>query len=153
VADEPRKPEQLSPRESMRLLSSVSLGRIVFTARALPAIRPASHLVDGDYVIVRADGSASIVSEPKSGLGSVVAYEADVLGPADHAGWSVTVVGVAHRVTDPGKAAGYRRLLLPWADGEDDQFIAIRADVVTGFRLGASAVGPAAGAVTREDIT
>jgi hypothetical protein len=33
----------------MSLLASVPLGRIVFTARALPAIRPVSHLVDGDH--------------------------------------------------------------------------------------------------------
>ena len=37
----------------MRLLETVWLGRVVFTARTLPAIRPVSHLVDGDHIIIR----------------------------------------------------------------------------------------------------
>ena len=62
MTGEPRRLEELSPRESMRLLATVSLGRVAFTARALPAIRPVNHLIDGDYVIVRTDGQASITS-------------------------------------------------------------------------------------------
>jgi hypothetical protein len=64
----------------MSLLSSVSLGRIVFTARALPAIRPVTHLVDGDYVIIRTDRNAAITSELRARAGTVVAYEADAIG-------------------------------------------------------------------------
>jgi uncharacterized caspase-like protein len=119
----------------MRLLGSVSLGRIVFTARALPAIRPVNHLVDGDYVIIRTDLSASITSELRSEPGSVVAYEADAIDPAERLGWSVIVVGVARRVIDVDEAAVYRRALRPWVDGVKDQVIAIHTDMVTGFRL------------------
>jgi hypothetical protein len=94
VVDEQRRLEELSPEESIRLLGSVSLGRIVFTARALPAIRPVNHLVDGDYIIIRTDGNSPIISELKSEPGSVVAYEADTIDPAEHLGWSVVVVGL-----------------------------------------------------------
>jgi hypothetical protein len=146
VADDQRKLEELSRQESMRLLGSVSLGRIVFTARALPAIRPVSHLVDGDRIIIRTDGGAAIVSEIRADAGTVVAYEADAFDMAERIGWSVIVVGVAHRVTDPGEAAAYRRALRSWVAGPKDQVIAIQADMVTGFRLvadHATAVGPA----------
>jgi len=119
----------------MRLLGSVSLGRIVFTARALPAIRPVTHLVDGDYVIIRTDSGAAITSELRAEAGTVVAYEADVIDLAEHLGWSVIVVGVAHRVIDMDEAAFYRRALRPWVSGAKDQVIAIHADMVTGFRL------------------
>jgi Pyridoxamine 5'-phosphate oxidase len=135
VTDVRRSREELSPPESMRLLGGVSLGRVVFTERALPAIRPVSHLVDGDYIVIRTDSSAAIISGRWSGPGSVVAYEADTIGPADHLGWSVIVVGVARWVTDPEKAAAYRRALRPWVTGSEDQLIAIHADIVTGFRL------------------
>lgn len=135
VNDEQRRLEELSPEESIRLLSSVSLGRIVFTARALPAIRPVNHLVDGDYVIIRTDGNSPIISELRSEPGSVVAYEADTIDPAEHLGWSVVVVGVAHRVIDPDEAARYRRALRPWIAGSKDQVIAIQTDMVTGFWL------------------
>ena len=132
----------------MRLLGSVSLGRIVFTARALPAIRPVTHLVDGDHVIIRTDRNASIISELRARAGTVVAYEADTIDTAEHLGWSVIVVGVAHRVIRPDEAAVYRRSLRPWVSGAKDQVISIHANMVTGFRLvadSAAAIGRANG--------
>jgi sugar phosphate isomerase/epimerase len=119
----------------MSLLGTVSLGRIVFTARALPAIRPVCHLVDGDYVIIRTDRNAAIISELRADASAVVAYEADAIDMAEHLGWSVIVVGVARRVIDPDEAAIYRRALRPWVSGPKDQIVAIHADMVTGFRL------------------
>ena len=119
----------------MSLLGSVSLGRIVFSARALPAIRPVCHLLDGDHIIIRTDRNAAITSELRADAGTVVAYEADAIDMATHLGWSVIVVGVAHRVIDPDEAAVYRRALRPWVSGAKDQVIAIHADMVTGFRL------------------
>jgi Pyridoxamine 5'-phosphate oxidase len=133
MTDERRKLEPLSSLESMQLLATVSLGRVVFTARALPAIRPVNHLVDGDYIIIRTDSGTPITSEVRTG--TIVAYEADVIDPADHIGWSVIVVGAAHRVTGPDEAASYRQALRPWDAGTKDQVIAIHADMVTGFRL------------------
>ena len=38
--------KELTANESMRLLASVAVGCVVFTDRALPAIRPVNHLVD-----------------------------------------------------------------------------------------------------------
>ena len=146
MTDERRRLEALSPREAMRLLGSVPLGRIVFTAKALPAIRPASHLVDGDHVIVRADSGVAITSAARAGPGTVVAYEADAIDPVDHLGWSVTVVGVAHQVTDTGAADTFRRTLRHWADSANDQVISISPGMVTGFRLAAGSSPPPGGA-------
>jgi hypothetical protein len=142
VADELRRLEELTPHESMRLLRTVPVGRIVFTARALPAIRPVCHLVEGDDIVIRADDGAPIVSALKSASGSVVAYEADVIGPAGQLDWSVTVIGVARRVTDPDESARYRRALRPWTRDAKDQIISIHADVVRGFRLVADTAHP-----------
>jgi Pyridoxamine 5'-phosphate oxidase len=136
----------------MSLLGSISLGRIVFTARALPAVRPVTHLVDGDHVIIRTDHSAAITPELRNHVGTVVAYEADAIEMTEHLGWSVIVVGVARRVIDPDEAAVYRRALRPWVSGAKDQVIAIHADMVTGFRLvaDAAAIDGADHAVVRD---
>jgi Pyridoxamine 5'-phosphate oxidase len=144
MTEERRRLQELSPRESMRLLGSVPLGRIVFSARALPAVHPVSHLVLDGRVIVRADSGVAITSALRAGPGTVVAYEADAIDPVDHLGWSVTVVGVAHQVTDPVAADAFRRALRHWADGRNDQVISINPGTVTGFRLVA---GAAAGAI------
>jgi hypothetical protein len=119
----------------MRLLGGVSIGRIVFTARALPAVRPVCHVVHGDHVIIRMDRNAAITSELRAEAGTVVAYEADAIDMSEHLGWSVVVVSVTHRVIDPDEAALYRRALRPWVTGAKDQVIAIHADIVTGYRL------------------
>jgi len=39
----------------------------------------------------------------------VVAFEADQLDPAGRSGWSVTAVGPASEVTDPGELTGCGR--------------------------------------------
>jgi hypothetical protein len=134
MTDKPRRLEDLDPPESLGLLGSVPLGRIVFTARALPAVCPASHLVEDDHVIVRADGGIAITSALSAETGTVVAYQADAIDPANSVGWSVTVVGLAHQVADSA-AATFRRTLPHWADDANDQIISISPGMVTGFRL------------------
>jgi Pyridoxamine 5'-phosphate oxidase len=134
MGDEPRRLEELNPRESMRLLGSVPLGRIAFTVRALPAVRPVRHIVADGHVVVCADSGVAITSANRES-GTVVAYQADAIDPVVNLGWSVTVVGVAHKVTDPAAADAFREALHHWADDADGQIISISPGMVTGFRL------------------
>ncbi|HET9138215.1 pyridoxamine 5'-phosphate oxidase family protein [Actinophytocola sp.] len=117
--------------ESLRLLGSVSYGRIVFTSQALPAVRPINHIVDDGAVVVR----THLGSEVLAGVGVVVAYEADEIDPAEHTGWSVIVTGLATLVRDPDEVARYTQLLRPWVNGERNQVLRIRPELVTGYRL------------------
>ena len=134
MPDQPRLLKQLSVPESLRLLGTVSLGRIVFTDHALPAIRPVNHILDAQDVVIRSHLGASVVAAAR--LGVVVAYEADTIDPTDHVGWSVIVTGTATLVIDPDEIARYQRLLRPWVDGPAmEQVIRIRSDLITGFEL------------------
>ena len=129
-----RELAELPKDESLRLLASVPFGRVVFTARALPAIRPVNHLVDGTRIIIRTSlGSA--LSADVDDVGTVVAYEADEIDPVTRQGWSVVVVGRALPVTDGMLSARYRQALQPWAAGHRDEVIAISTDMVTGYWL------------------
>ena len=129
-----RELAELPKDEALRLLGSVPFGRVVFTARALPAVRPVNHLVDGNRIIIRTTlGSA--LSTDVDGTGTVVAYEADEIDPVTRQGWSVVVVGRAVPVTDGALSAHYRQALQPWAAGQRDEVIAISTDMVTGYRL------------------
>lgn len=124
----------LSEAESLRRLGSVSLGRIVFTSKALPAIRPVNHIVHNGDVIIRSHGGAEIVTYARDG--GVVAYEADVIDPDDHLGWSVIVTGRAVLVTDPDEVAQYQSMLRPWlSEPMMEHVIRIRPELVTGFEL------------------
>jgi hypothetical protein len=125
---------ELTRDECLRMVGSVPFGRIVFTARALPAVQPVAHLLAGAQIIIRARLGAAI-SSAVHGSGTIVAYQADLIDPVQRAGWSVLIVGRAHRVTSEAQAARYREALPPWIDGEMDEVIAIDADLVTGFRI------------------
>ena len=129
-----RELAELPRDEALRLLASVPFGRVVFTASALPAIRPVNHLVDGRRIIIRTSlGSA--LSTDVDDVGTVVAYEADEIDPVTRQGWSVVVVGRALPVRDGLLSARYRQALQPWAAGHRDEVIAISTDMVTGYRL------------------
>ena len=71
----PRQALELTAAESWQLLTSVSLGRIVFTQHAMPAIRPVNHLVDDQAIIIRSHLGAAIVAHAGADDGVVVCYE------------------------------------------------------------------------------
>ncbi len=130
-----RRLEALPRAESLRLLSTVSLGRLVFTHLALPAIRPVNHAVVSDKIIIRVYLGTAISAAVREESGTVVAYEADRIDLDTHLGWSVIVVGRATRLTDPAETARYRQLLQPWVVDGRDEIIVIQVDMVDGFRL------------------
>lgn len=130
-----RRMETLTRVESLRLLGTVSLGRVVFTHLALPAIRPVHHLVEGDQIVIRAHLGAAIAALTGPDGGTVVAYQADTIDPRDRLGWSVIVVGRARRLAGDGEGTRYLDVLPPWVTGSPDDIIVIRADIVDGFRL------------------
>ncbi|MGW3658287.1 pyridoxamine 5'-phosphate oxidase family protein [Streptomyces sp. NPDC005151] len=136
----PRRSVELDSDEALRLLGSVSFGRIVFTRHALPTIRPVNHVLDNGDIVIRTHEGAALTSRAQQadGQGVVVAYEADAIDPDMHLGWSVMVTGYAHLVTEPGELARYRALLNPWVNQTMDYAVRIRPDLITGIRLTAA---------------
>ncbi|MFF5780464.1 pyridoxamine 5'-phosphate oxidase family protein [Streptomyces virginiae] len=135
--DPAQSTERLDRSEALRLLGTVSLGRIVFTHQALPVIRPMSHIVHGEDVLVQLDAGAShasLVARPGE-PGIVLAYEADAIDPDTHLGWSVVVVGYAELVVNRDEAERLAALLDPWRNEAMPRILRIRSELVTGFRL------------------
>jgi len=135
VDDEARRMWQLERVEALRLLGSVSLGRVVFNQNAMPAIRLVNHLLDHGDVIIRTHLGAAVLTK----IGEVVAYEADSIDPHTHLGWSVVVLGFARVVTNPEDVARHERMLRPWVSTQMDHVIRIEPQIVTGYALAASA--------------
>ncbi|GAA0906250.1 pyridoxamine 5'-phosphate oxidase family protein [Virgisporangium aurantiacum] len=123
----------LGPEKCLSLLASVPFGRVVFTQRALPAIRPVNHIVDQGHVVIRTSLGSGLGAV--AGAGTVVAYEADAIDPDARSGWSVVVTGVARVVTERDEIARYESLLRPWVDGPRDSFIRIPVELVTGYAM------------------
>ncbi|MEV0465887.1 pyridoxamine 5'-phosphate oxidase family protein [Nocardia tengchongensis] len=126
-----RRLRELSAADSLKRLAGAQYGRIVYSRRGLPIIRPVNHIVEEDVVVVRAHLGASLLR----GDGQVVAYEADSFDEHTRQGWSVIVTGVARVVMDPEQVQRYETLLDPWINMPMDHVIRIEAEVVTGLEL------------------
>ncbi|MBB5918657.1 nitroimidazol reductase NimA-like FMN-containing flavoprotein (pyridoxamine 5'-phosphate oxidase superfamily) [Nocardia transvalensis] len=123
-------PRDLTTAESLRLLSRVRFGRIVFARYALPTIRPVNHIVDDEAIVIHANRGAAMSPDRQ-----VVAYEADTIDEHTHRGWCVIVTGTAEVVTDPGEVERYRGLLHPWLPGPRDHIVRIEPDIITGVEF------------------
>jgi nitroimidazol reductase NimA-like FMN-containing flavoprotein (pyridoxamine 5'-phosphate oxidase superfamily) len=125
--------EELPRDECMRLMGSVPVGRIVYTRQALPAVEMVNFgLVDGD-IVIRTSAEGKLAAATR---GAVVAFEADSVDLAEHAGWSVTIVGQARAVTVGAEIRRLERAAPPsWVTWETGHFIRISPAMVNGRRV------------------
>jgi hypothetical protein len=124
---------RLDRGESLRLLASVPVGRLIFTLNALPAVRPMNFVLVGGLILLRTAADSTVGRRVH---GAIVAFEADELDPETCSGWSVTVTGRAALVADPGMIARYHAVpLVPWAPGARDTFMTITTEVTEGRRI------------------
>lgn|SRR5258708_6507792 len=131
--------QDLTVAEALELLGDVRFGRVVFTSRAMPAVRPVRHVVADGQIVIAAGPELVLGSPSPTGRASaetVLAYEADLLDSTGCSGWSVVVVGRARPITTDAELALYRTALP--AVIAADQLIAISTDVVTGLRVRSS---------------
>jgi hypothetical protein len=125
--------EQLSRDECLRLVGQVPLGRIVYTRQALPAVELVNFTMDDGDIIIRTDSGGKLAAATR---GAVVAFEADSVDTATHAGWSVSIVGYSRAVTDSAEIRHLEEAgLEPWAPGKRDHFIRISPEIVNGRRI------------------
>ena len=126
--------QELTREESLALLPSVPVGRLVFTERALPAVIPVNFLVDHGRIVLRTGATSSLTAAVR---GSVVAFEVDQIDPEARQGWSVVVTGRASEVRDALELDRLKDLpLLPWVGGQVDHFVVISIELVNGRRIG-----------------
>ncbi|MFP5336169.1 MAG: pyridoxamine 5'-phosphate oxidase family protein [Actinomycetes bacterium] len=130
-----RRVETLTPAQSAELLGTVSIGRVVFTERGLPAILPVTFVLDGDAVVIRTAHGSRLA---KAGDDAVLSFQADVLNAVSKTGWSVVVTGHARHEDDPSEQERIARVLEPWVPGIKDVMIRIPLTVVTGRRITAA---------------
>src|SRR5690348_11750919 len=124
---------RLSRGECLRLLATRRVGRYahVESARALDVV-PVNYLS-------RADGTVLFRSGPGPKLSAadrhdVVAFQVDDIDEETQTGWSVLVVGRAHRLTDT-EAAALDALSEPWAGGPRRHVVRIEPTRIEGRRL------------------
>ncbi len=126
--------EILTQRECLGLLATVNVGRIGLVVRDRPEVLPVNFALDGDTILFRT-AEGTVLNEASL---RVVAFEADHLDPANHAGWSVMIQGFARDIgdaIDPTSERLRRLSLITWAPGKRQRWFQIRPDKITGRRL------------------
>ncbi|MGA5822291.1 pyridoxamine 5'-phosphate oxidase family protein [Kitasatospora sp. NPDC094028] len=117
----------LGPERALELLGRATVGRVVYTIGALPAVLPVPFRLAPGGVLLTAGADSELA---RAVDGAVIAFEADEVDAADGSGWCVTVLG--------------RAQARPAADAVEVE-IRIRPELVTGRRLPSSRLpGPAA---------
>lgn len=122
----------LTRDECLELLGHGSLGRVAFTERALPAIRPVNYALLGHQVVLRSqvDGLGSRLD------GQVVAFEVDEIDAEHGTGWSVVVTGTARLLRSPGELMRQAALpLVTLAGNGHDARVCIVPGQISGRRI------------------
>jgi nitroimidazol reductase NimA-like FMN-containing flavoprotein (pyridoxamine 5'-phosphate oxidase superfamily) len=128
--------ERLDRDECLKLMDRhpACVGRVAL-AGPRPVIFPVNYAVDRGNIVFRTDPGTKFHAAVNQ---SYVAFEVDWVEPTWQTGWSVVVRGQAHLVTDPEELQRVGRLpLLPWAQGDKENYVSIEATLVSGRRLSA----------------
>ena len=140
---------RLERAESLRILGTVQVGRLIFTVNALPAVRLMNFAVVDGLIVLRTAADTAMARKVDD---VIVAFEADEVDAATSSGWSVVVTGRATVVSNPDLIARYQSVpLMPWAPGERDQFLTITIEMLEGRRVsrpGRAALSPRRGSRT-----
>jgi uncharacterized protein len=139
---EHRELRVLSRAESLDLLASATVGRVVLTSNALPAALPVTYAVDGATVVFRSGPGIKLDAAER---GTVVAFEADHFVDELRMGWSVLVVGVARLLTSPADVARAEALDIPaWTEPVSGGYVRVEIGSVSGRFLAPVRAGVAA---------
>jgi nitroimidazol reductase NimA-like FMN-containing flavoprotein (pyridoxamine 5'-phosphate oxidase superfamily) len=125
--------EILERDECMRLAATGSIGRVVFTEQALPAITPVSYALKDGSIFLRASEGSKLANATN---GSVVAFEVDEFDTDFRQGWSVVFVGKAMPVSEEGRLEELSGLpLRGWDAQNSHRLIEVKIELVNGRRL------------------
>ncbi|GAA2744126.1 pyridoxamine 5'-phosphate oxidase family protein [Kitasatospora cinereorecta] len=115
----------------LRLLAKSSIGRVVYTVGALPAVLPVRYRLDDDgSVLFRTAAGSEFLRAVADALVAFQADEVNDVGGTSGSGWSVTVLGraeVAPRSRPPEDGSR--------APAADQITVRIRPEWVTGRLL------------------
>lgn len=125
---------ELDRGECLRLLGTVSFGRVVHTDRALPACTPVNFRPVGHAVVFRTSPGSRLAMATND---AIVAFEVDQIDERARTGWSVVVTGVANAVRDVSELVRLDQLgLVSWAGVDRAHWVRISIAEITGRRIG-----------------
>lgn len=115
-----------------RLLGEESVGRLGFSAQALPVIFPVNFLLDGRTIYFSSEPGDKVRAAHE---GSVACFEIDWFDALSHDGWSVLATGRLG-VIDGERAIGLENSRLAhWAFDGSRQLLELPIELMSGRRI------------------
>ncbi len=121
----------LDRQQCLALLRTANLGRVIFTHRAMPAVRPVRFAVVGEAVVFAVPTGSPLYAGARD---AVVAFEADDFAADFGAGWYVSLLG---RATESAADEARLACLCPCPTGR--RFLRIPVEAISGHRIGCHA--------------
>ena len=118
----------LDRQQCFALLRTATLGRVIFTHRAMPAVRPVRFTVVDDGVVFAVPADSPLYAGARD---AVVAFEADEFAADFGAGWYVSLLGRATETV----AADFGEIPCPCRAPSGRRFLRIPAEAITGHRV------------------
>lgn len=125
---------KLTPGECRMLIAPGGIGRISFCTVSGPVVLPVNFTVVGGSIVVRTGAGSMIEAHGDDRA----AFEVDHIDEVLCQGWSVLLLGQAHRVLQPGELRHVREAAAsagPWPDGERDVYVRLVPDQISGRRM------------------
>ncbi|MEV6824793.1 pyridoxamine 5'-phosphate oxidase family protein [Amycolatopsis sp. NPDC051102] len=120
----------LDRQQCLALLRTASLGRVIFTHRAMPAVRPVRFTVVDDAVVFAVPAGSSLYAGARD---AVVAFEADEFAADTGAGWYVSLLG---RAAESGAVdVGDIACACPGPVRAGHRFLRVPAETISGHRI------------------
>ncbi len=125
--------QKLTPAECRHLIATGGIGRIAFCTVSGPVVLPVNFTILGTSIVVRTNAGSLIEAHGDERA----AFEVDHVDEVLRQGWSVLVLGQAHRVLQSGELRHVREeaTVLPWPGGDSDVYVRVVPDQVTGRRI------------------
>ena len=128
-ADGWRGAERIGEAESMELLASGGLGRLVYNGPAGPTALPVVYKIDAGSLVLGTWDPVLFDEDLRTGIEHaeyLVAVEVDQIDVDAREGWFVLVRGAAHHLdTEAERAPFIDAGLEPWIDGVPPHFIRV----------------------------
>ena len=130
--------ERLSDAESLELLASGGLGRLVYNSRYGLTALPVAYRIDEGSIVLGTWDPALFDEDLRTGIAQAeyqVAVEADQIDAQAREGWFVLVRGAAHHLdTEAERAPFIDAGLEPWVEGVPAHFIRVNPTEIWGNR-------------------
>jgi nitroimidazol reductase NimA-like FMN-containing flavoprotein (pyridoxamine 5'-phosphate oxidase superfamily) len=128
--------ERLGEAESLELLATGGLGRLVYTSRYGPAALPVVYMIDQGSIVLGTWDPVLFDEDLRTGIAQAeyhVAVEADQIDVDAREGWFVLVQGAAHHLdTEAERAPFVDAGLEPWVEGVPAHFIRVKPTSIWG---------------------